>query len=88
MEESFMPKVESGTITLDQVYSQYCETIVKDRLRIKAYLQIGLQEWAAFLLAKRSIYIEDMRENEWEIEDVVDINVEELLSSVSSVELK
>lgn len=88
MEGSFEARVESGSISVDDIYTYYCEAIVRDRLRIEAYLQLGLEEWAAFTIARRQILIADMKENEWEISDVEVVDVKETLSKLTNNSMK
>lgn len=77
--ETISDKIESGKVSLNQIYKYYCDSIVKDRLRIEFYIKIGLFDWASFCLARRNLLIKDMIENEWEIEDVKEINVKAII---------
>ncbi|KAL4445127.1 hypothetical protein ABPG74_018855 [Tetrahymena malaccensis] len=86
--ETLPGKVESGKVTLNQIYTYYCDAIIKDRLRIELYIKLGLYDWASFCLARRQLLIQDMIDNEWDIEDVKEIDVKSIIQKIKNTQNK
>ncbi|KAL4494632.1 hypothetical protein ABPG72_004534 [Tetrahymena utriculariae] len=86
--ETLPSKVESGQVTLNQIYTYYCDAIVKDRLRIELYIKLGLYDWASFCLARRQLLVQDMIDNEWEIEDVKEIDIKSIIQKIKNTQNK
>lgn len=59
--------MESGNLDAEEVLAFYSDGIVRDRLRIQLYMKIRLYEWVSFCIKKREMYIQDMKENEFQI---------------------
>lgn len=86
--EGLAERIENGSVTLNQIYTYYCDAIVRDRLRIEFYISNRLFEWASFCLARRKLLIKDMLDNEWDIEDPKEIDVKVLIQKLNQNQQK
>lgn len=66
--------MQSGDLDCEEILEFYQRGIVIDRLRIELYAKVGLHSWLAFTLAKRAIYVQEMQENEFPIDDLISID--------------